>query len=319
MSIPHFVTGILWVVVGVLGAGAVSGQNYPNRPVRIVCSQPGGGGDFAARMISNAISGSLGQQVIVDNRASVLPGEIVAKAPPDGYTLLLDAASFWIGPLLQETPYDPVRDFLPITLTDKSPSVLVVHPSVPVNSVKELIALAKAKPGTLNYGGPGPGSTPHLNTEMFKSMAGVNIIYVPYKGSGPAVLGLIGGEIQMMIGTAASVSTQIKAGKLKALAVTSPQPSALFPGLPTIAASGVPGYDSEFIQGVFAPAKTPGAVINRLNQEMVRALKSAEVKEKYLNAGIETVGSTPEEFAAAIKSSIAKWSKVIKDANIRVK
>ena len=318
MLIPRFVTGMSWIVVMFLGAGVASAQNYPSRPIRIVLAQPGGSTDFVARLFASAISGPLGQQVIIDNRAAVLPGELVAKATPDGYTLLQDGISLWIAPLLQETPYDMARDFAPITLTDKSPSVLVVHPSQPINSVKELIALAKAKPGAINFGSSSPGSTPHLNTEMFKSMAGVNIVIVPYKGSGPAALALIAGETQVMIATAASVSAHIKSGKLRALAVTSPQPSALFPGLPTIASSGLPGYESETIGGAFVPAKTPAAIINRLNQEIVRALKSADLKEKFLSAGMESVGTTPEEFAAVIKSSIARWGKVIKDAGIRI-
>jgi tripartite-type tricarboxylate transporter receptor subunit TctC len=241
----------------------------------------------------------------------------VSKAPPDGYTLLIDAASFWIGPLLQETPYDPVKDFAPVTLTDSAPNVLVVNPSLPVKSVKELIALAKARPGELNYGSSSTGSTPHLAAELFNMMAGVKIVRVPFKGSGPAVISLLGGQVQLMFATAGSVAPHVKSGRLRALAVASLQPSALAPGLPTIAASGVPGYEAVAFEGMFAPAKTPVAIIDRLNQEIVRVLNRAEVKERFFNAGVETVGSTPEEFAAAIKSNVAKWGKLIKDAGIR--
>jgi tripartite-type tricarboxylate transporter receptor subunit TctC len=317
MLIKRFVAWMFSIGMMVLGAGMVFGQNYPNKPIRIVASAAGGSGDFAARLIAQGLSGALSQQVVVDNRGGVIPGEIVSKAPPDGYTLLIDAASFWIGPLLQETPYDPVKDFAPVTLTDSAPNVLVVNPSLPVKSVKELIALAKARPGELNYGSSSTGSTPHLAAELFNMMAGVKIVRVPFKGSGPAVISLLGGQVQLMFATAGSVAPHVKSGRLRALAVASLQPSALAPGLPTIAASGVPGYEAVAFEGMFAPAKTPVAIIDRLNQEIVRVLNRAEVKERFFNAGVETVGSTPEEFAAAIKSNVAKWGKLIKDAGIR--
>jgi tripartite-type tricarboxylate transporter receptor subunit TctC len=317
MLIKRFVAWMFSIGMMVLGAGVVFGQNYPNKPIRIVASAAGGSGDFAARLIAQGLSGVLSQQVVVDNRGGVIPGEIVSKAPPDGYTLLIDAASFWIGPLLQETPYDPVKDFAPVTLTDSAPNVLVVNPSLPVKSVKELIALAKARPGELNYGSSSTGSTPHLAAELFNMMAGVKIVRVPFKGSGPAVISLLGGQVQLMFATAGSVAPHVKSGRLRALAVASLQPSALAPGLPTIAASGVPGYEAVAFEGMFAPAKTPVAIIDRLNQEIVRVLNRAEVKERFFNAGVETVGSTPEEFAAAIKSNVAKWGKLIKDAGIR--
>ena len=318
MLLLRLAGAILLLGAVVAGIGAAYGQNFPDRPVRIVCSQPGGGSDFSARLIANGITEALGQRVIVDNRAaSAIPGEIVAKAPPDGYTLLLDATSFWVGPLLRVTPYDPIRDLAPVTLTDKAPNVLVVNLSDSIKSVKDLIAHAKAHPGQLNYASSGTGGSPHLAVELFKSLAGVDIVRINYKGSGPAVLGLISGEAQVMIGTAASVAPHVKSGKLRMLAVTDPQPSPLFPGLPTIAAAGVPGYDATSIRGILTPAKTPAAIISRLNQEIARALKSAELKEKYASAGLETVGSTPEEFGAAIKSEIVRWGKVIKGAGIK--
>jgi tripartite-type tricarboxylate transporter receptor subunit TctC len=313
----RFVAWMFPLGMMVLSAGMVFGQNYPNKPIRIVASAAGGSGDFAARLIAQGLTGALGQQVVVDNRGGIIPGEIVSKAPPDGYTLLIDAASFWIGPLLQETPYDPVKDFAPVTLTDSAPNVLVVNPSLPVKSVKELIALAKARPGELNYGSSSTGSTPHLAAELFNNMAGVKIVRVPFKGSGPAVISLLGGQVQLMFATAGSVAPHVKSGRLRALAVASPQPSALAPGLPTIAASGVPGYEAVAFEGMFAPAKTPVAIIDRLSQEIARVLNRAEVKERFFNAGVETVGSTPEEFAAAIRSNVAKWGKLIKDAGIR--
>jgi tripartite-type tricarboxylate transporter receptor subunit TctC len=301
----------------VLGAAAVYGQDYPNKPMRIITAAGGGATDVAARLIAQGLAGGFGQPVVVENRPSSLVGEIVAKAPPDGYTLLVVGSAFVIGPLLQKTSYDPLRDFSPISLTSSSPNILVVHPSLPVKSVKELIALARARPGELNYGSGPAGSSPHLAAELLKSMAGVNIVRISYKGGGPAVIGLIGGEVQLMISPAGSVSTNIKSGKLRALAVTSAQPSALLPGLPTVAATGVPGYESSSLVGMLAPAGTPETISNRLNQEIVRVLNRVDVKEKFLNAGLETIGSSPGQFAATMKSEIAKWGKVIKGAGIK--
>ena len=313
----RFVAGIVWVGLMVMGAGAVSGQEFPTKPIRIVAGSPGGGGDLASRLIAQGISGPLGQQVIVDNRGNAT-GEIVSKALPDGYTLLVDSGGFWISPFIQKMSYDVVRDFSPLAMLTTSPNILVVHPSVAANSVKELIALAKAKPGTLNYGSAGQGSSPHLATELFRSMTGVNLVHVPYKGAGPAVIDLIGGQIQMMIGSAPSVTPNIKAGKLRPLAVTSAQPSALAPGLPTVAASGLPGYEAATLMGMFAPAKTPASVISRLNREIVRALNQPDIKEKLFNGGSEVVGSSVEEFAVKLKSEMAKWGKLVKDAGIKV-
>lgn len=311
----------------VLGAGVVSaqttstasGQAFPNKPIRIVTSEPGGSGDFVGRLIAQGLPSGLGQPVIVENRGGnvVIPSMIVAKAAPDGYTLLLYGGTFWVGPLLEPLPYDPVRDFSPVTLAVGSPGIVVVHPSVPVNSIKELIALAKANPGVLNYGSGATGAITHLALELFKSMAGVDIVRIAYKGAGPAITDLIGGQVQVMFATSGSVAAHVKSGKLKALAVTSAQPSALFPNLPTVAAT-IPGYRGESIFGIFAPAKTPAVIINRLNQEIVRVLNTADVKEKLFNSGVEVVASSPEQFGAAVKSEIARLSKVIKDAGIKV-
>ena len=316
MLTPQSLLWTLSIAVSVLGADAVSAQNYPNKPIRFVTGAPGGGGDFVARLMAQGLTGPLGQPVIVDNRGNI-PGEIVAQALPDGYTLLVDSSSFLIGPLLQKMPYDAVKDFSPISWVVMSLNILVVHPSVPANSVKELIALAKAKPGQLNYGSGGAGSSTHLAAELFKSMAGIDIVRIPYKGAGPAMTALIAGEVQMVLGSAGSVTPLMKSGKLKALAVTSAQPSALFPGLPTMAATGVPGYESVAIHGIFAPVKTPASIIRILNEEVVRVVNTADVKEKFFKAGLETVGSSPEQFAAAIKSDLARMSKVIKEAGIK--
>lgn len=297
-------------------ASVVSSQNYPNRPIRIVTSGPGSGNDFTARLIAHGLTGSLGQQVIVDNRG-ILAGEIVANARPDGYTLLAYGTPLWLAPFFRDNvPYDPVRDFSPVTSTTDSPQILVVHPSLPVKSVKELIALAKAKPAVLNYASISTGSVSHVGAELFKVMAGVNIVRIPYKVSGLAQNDVIAGQVEMMFGIAASVTPHIKSGRLRALAVTSAQPSVLLPELPTVAAAGLPGYEATSIQGIFAPAKTPAPLINRLNQEIVRVLNQADVKEKFFNAGAETIGSSPEKFAARVKSEMARLGKVIKDAGI---
>jgi tripartite-type tricarboxylate transporter receptor subunit TctC len=294
------------------GAAAQPGQDYPRRPVRLVTAEPGGGNDFASRVIVQAIGGGLGQPMIIDNRGGaggLIAVDIVAKAQPDGHTLLLYANNIWIIPLLQSNaPFDAVRE---------SSNTLVVHPSLPVKSVQELIAYAKARPGELNYGSGGNGASTHLAVELLKSMAGINIVRVTYKGNGPALNALFAGEVHMMITTAGSVTPHLKSGKLRALAVTSAQPSPLAPGLPTMAASGLPGYESLQIYGVFAPARVPAAIVRRLNEEIVRVLGKAEVKERFLANGMETVGSTPQELAATMKSEIVRIGKVIRDAGIR--
>jgi tripartite-type tricarboxylate transporter receptor subunit TctC len=314
---PRFVAGMISIGLMVLGARVVCGQNYPTRPIRILSAEVGGGADFVARIVAQRISGPLGRQVVVENRPSRLIGEIAVKATPDGYTLLLASSTFLFAPLFGETLYDPVKDFSPITMLAKAPNVIVVHPSVPVTSVKELIALAKAKPGALNYGSGGTGSSLHLAAELFKQMAGVDIARIAYKGAGPAMNDLIGGQVQMVFATAGSVTAHVKSGRLRALAVTGLQPSALAPGLPTVAASGVPGYEVEAIYALVAPAKTPAAVIKQLNQVIVLVLNEADLKEKFLNAGIEAAPSSPVELAAKIRSEIAKIAKLIKDEGIR--
>lgn len=312
---------ILPVLFTVLFVNMAWGQAYPSKFVRIVTAEAGGGNDFAARVIAQELSKTLGQQVIVENRGGAggaIAAEYVAKSPPDGYTLLLYSSSIWVIPLLRDnTPYDPVRDFAPITLAASSPNTVVVHPSLPVTSIKQLIAVAKAKPGVLNYGSAGSGATTHLAAELFKAMAGVDIARVAYKGDGPSVIALIAGQIHVMFSPSGSVIPHIKSGRLRALAVTSPQPSPLAPELPTVAATGLPGYESVSVYGVFAPAKTPPSVVGRLNQETVRALQLPEIREKLLARVVEPVGSTPDAFASAIKVDMDRIRKLVKDANIR--
>ena len=315
MLMRLFIAGMFWIGMTVLGAGPVFAQDYPNRPIRLVTSAAGGGNDFISRLIAQGIAGPLGQNVIVENRPSNVTGELVAKAVPDGYTMLLAGGTFLIGPLLEKTAYDPVTDFSAITLVSTEPSVLVVHTSVAANSVKELIALAKAKPGALNYASSGSGGTFHLAAELFKSMAGVNIVRVNYKGASAATNDLLGGQVQLAFISASSIAPHIKSGKVRALGVTGLQPSAQAPDLPTIAAS-LPGYETIGITGIYAPAKTPAAIINRLNREIVRFINQPDAKEKLLNAGQEIVGSSPNVLATTMKSEMAKWNKLIKDAGI---
>ena len=306
------------VAMTMQGAGVVYGQNYPHKPVRIVTSDAGSGSDFAARLVAQEVTESLGQPVVVDNRSSNIVGGVAAKALPDGYTLLVEGVSLWISPLLQNMPYDPVKDFAPITALSATPWCLVVHPSVQAKSVKELIDLAKARPGEINYASAGIGGGAHLAGELFKSLTGVNIVHIPFKGSGAAAIGLIGGQVQLMFANPPAVTPHIKTGKLRALAVTSAQPSALFPGLPTVMSSGLPGYEVTVALALFAPAKTPDAIIHRLNQEVVRVIRKPDVKEKFSSIGVETASGSPADLAALIKADLAKWSKLIKQAGIKV-
>ncbi|HKA40929.1 MAG TPA: tripartite tricarboxylate transporter substrate-binding protein [Burkholderiales bacterium] len=308
------------VAAGMLGPGwgAAPALSYPTKPIRIVTAEAGAAGDFATRVLAQALSGTLGQNVIVDNRPSgAIPCDVVAKAPPDGYTLLHFTNSTWTLPLMQRAPYDPVRDFAPISLTVKSLSVLVVHPSLPIKSVPELIAYAKARPGALNYGSGGTGGAGHLSAELFKSMAEVDIVRVHYKGGGPALNALLGNQVQLGFLSAPSVMPHVKSGRLRALAVSGPQPSSLFPDVPTVAASGIPGYEVEQLMGVFAPAKIPASLVALLNREIVQVLGRADVKERYHNASMEVVGSSPAELALAMKADMARMGKLIKVAGIR--
>lgn len=315
MQLPRCGLMALSAAALLMSATAACAQNYPVRPIRVISAEAGGGSDFAARVVIEAVSRRLGQQMIVDNRGSNGIA-MAAHATPDGYTLLFYGTNVWLGPLMRKESYDPVKDLAPISMAVSSPNVIVVHPALPVKSVSELIALAKARPGQLNYASGGSGATSQLAAELFKSMAEVNIVQIPYRGNGPAVNALLGNEVQLMFGTAASVSPHVKSGRLRAIAITSRQPSALFPDLPT-AAAALPGYESTSSWGLFAPAKTPAAYIRKLNQETVLALKQADVKEKFFRVGVETFGTTPEEFRAMIVSEMDKIGKVIKSAGIR--
>jgi tripartite-type tricarboxylate transporter receptor subunit TctC len=318
MPTRRFVAAVTTAGALFAGAGTTYAQKFPTKPIRIVTSGVGGGTDFVARLIAQGLTDNLNQQVIVDNRASgVIPGEIVYKAPPDGHTLLLATGILWLLPFLQDkVPYDAVKDFSPVTLAVSSPNILTVTPSLPAKSVKELIALAKAKPGTLNYAITSQGGGAHLAGELFMVMAGVDMVRVPYKSGGTAVTELIGGQVQLYFVSAGSVVPHLKSGRLRALAVTSAKPSAIFPELPTVAAT-LPGYELETVYGVFAPARTPETIITRLQQEIVRAINKPDIKEKFLNSAVEPIGSTSAALAALRKSEMTRMGKVIKDAGIR--
>ncbi|MBI4190232.1 MAG: tripartite tricarboxylate transporter substrate binding protein [Betaproteobacteria bacterium] len=310
----------LFSASALLGTGSALGQDYPNKPIHIITAPPGASGDFAARLIAQGLTASLGRQVIVENRTGFISIESVAKAPPDGYTLLLLGNTIWVMPLLRgNASWDPIRDFSPITLAATTPGILVVHASLPVKSVKELIALAKARPGELNYGSTATGATNHLAGELFKSMAKVNIVHVPYNGGGPALNGLITGEVQLMFPAAGSVTPLVRSGRLKALAVASAQPSALVPGLPTVASAGLPGFEMMTMTTIFAPAKTPVAIINRLNQEIVRVVNKPDVKARFFDSGSEVVGSSPEQLGAAMQADMSRLTEVAKTAGIHAK
>lgn len=302
-----------------LAANFGCSQTYPVRPVRLVTAEAGGSTDFVARVMAQGLTGPLGQPVIVDNRGAGggISSEIVTHAAPDGYTVLVTGSSFWGAPLFRKTPYDPVQGFTPVSFLVNSPNVLVVNPQLPVKTVRDLIDLAKAKPGLLNYGSSSAGSSVHLAAELFKAMAGVDIVHIPYKGSGPAFIGVMSGQVQMMFGTAPSVAPYIKSGKLRALAVSSARQSAVYPELPTIAAT-VPGYETGGATAMFAPPKTPAAIIGRLNREAVNFLAQSEVKEKFLNVGSEVVASSPQQLANSVKADMVRLGKVVKDAGLRV-
>ena len=314
--IKHSVVSMFALMI--LGVGLAYCQDFPSKTIRIITAEPGGGGDFTARMIAQTLTTSAGWQTIVDNRPSGLTSETVARAAPDGYTLLVNGTGFLLLPLMKDNiTYDAVKDFTIVSMLTRSPNVLVIHPSVPANSVKELIALAKAKPGTLNYSSGAAGGINHLAPELFKAMAGVNIVRIPYKGTGPAFNALIAGEVQVMFITAAGIAPYVKSGRVKALAVTTAEPTPLAPGLPTLSASGVPGYEAASLLGAWASGGTPPEIVSRLNQEIVRVLNRPEVKQKFLDSGVETISMSPEESAATIRAEVARMGKLIKDVGIR--
>ncbi len=296
--------------------------DYPTKPIRMVVAQAAGGNaDLVARAVAAKMGDALKQQVVVDNRpggAGVIGAETVARAAPDGYTILLASSAFGVNPSLQKNlPYDPIDGFSPITLVATAPNLLVVHPALPVRTVKELIELARARPGQLNFGSSGSGGSPHLAGELFKHLTRVDMVHVPYKGAAPAIVDLVAGNIQLSFASMPSAIGQVRSGKLRGIAVTSSKRSAAVPDLPTVAESGVPDFETAAWQGLFAPARTPAAVVTVLNREAARAVQAPDVRERLAVEGGEPVGNSPAEFAAYVKREIARWSTVVKATGMR--
>jgi tripartite-type tricarboxylate transporter receptor subunit TctC len=304
-----------------LTLGATSAQEYPVKPIRIVVpSSPGGGTDILARPIATKLSERWGQQVIVDNRpgaGQMIGIALVAKSPPDGYTIVMASTPLAINTVLyKKVPYDPIRDFAPVTQVAAMPNLLVTHPSLPVRTVKQLIALAKARAGELAYASSGVGTGPHLSMELFNHMAGIKLEHVPYKGTGPALVDTISGHVQLLMSTLLPPLPHLKTGRMRALGVTSTTRVPNLPDVPTVAESGVRGYEVVGWYGIAAPAGTPQAIVNKLQAEISSILNAPETKDRLASEGAEAVGSKPEEFGAFLKSEIDKWGKVVKAARI---
>ena len=311
---------------GVLAQPAMAAQpdakDYPQRPIRLIDPYaPGGGSGVVARLVTAKLSDAWGKQVVIDNRpgaAGAIGTEIAMRALPDGYTLLMGTSgSIAISPNMNKVPYEPLKDLIPITQTSGQSMLLVVHPSVPINSVKDLLAAAKAQPKKLTFASSGTGGSGHLAAELFQSIAKVSLTHVPYKGNGPAVLAVLSAEVQLGFNNILAVLPHVNGGKLKAIGVTSPKRAAAVPNVPTLAESGVTGYEATSWNGMFAPSKTPRPIINKVHGEVVKALNSPDVRDKLVAMGSDPVGSTPEEFYAHIKLELERWGKVIRDNNIR--
>jgi tripartite-type tricarboxylate transporter receptor subunit TctC len=301
---------------------AATAQNYPVKPVRVIVPvATGGGTDFLARLITKELTEQMGRQFIVDNRAGAggsIGGQTVATAAPDGYTLIMGyTASHGINPALQKLPYDPVRDFSPITQVASATNMLVVHPSVPVKSVQDLIKHAKSNPGRLRYASAGTGTAPHMSGELFDLMAGTKMIHVPYKGAGPALTDVLGGHVDLTFTSLPAGIPHVKAGKLRAVATTSLKRATAMPDLPTIHESGLKGFNTDQWYGLLGPAKMPQPIVNRLHEQTAKALNDAEVRKAILNQGFEIVASTPDQFRAHIQAEVKKWAELVKKAGIK--
>jgi tripartite-type tricarboxylate transporter receptor subunit TctC len=309
--------------LGLLAPGSAGAQSYPEKPVRLVVPfAPGGGADLVGRAVATPLAAALGQPVIVENRAGAdgqIGASMVAKSPPDGYTLVVGTTGpMVISPAVEsKMPYDTLRDFSPITQLVSQPMALVVHPSLPVTNVAQFISLAKARPGQLNYASAGVGNGTHLAAEIFRSLTGVQIVHVPYKGTGPAVTDLIGGHVQVLFSSIPVMLAHINVGKLRALAVGSEKRMPMLPHVPTMAEAGVKGFDASSWYGLFAPAGTPAPVVNRLNAEVVKILRGAEIGSLLLSQGAQPVGSTPEAFGAHIRAELVKWQKAVRAAGVK--
>lgn len=324
MSVNHYRSTVIAMLIagsGLLSAAEAGAQSYPARAVRFIIPQSAGSAtDTVARLIGTRLAEKFGQPVVPENRSGaggIIGAEITAKAAPDGYTISIVSATHTVNPSLRRNlPYDTIADFAPITLATAQPYVMLAHPSLPAKNVRELVALARLRPGQINYASSGAGTLGHLGFELLKTSANVNMVHVPYKGIVPAITDIVGGHVSLLYSTVVSGMPQVNAGKLRALAVSSIKRAQVAPNVPTVAESGFPGYDVSGWYGILAPAKTPADIINRLNSEIVIALRSPAVTDRLAADGSEAVGSTPEQFGAHIKSEIAKWGKVVKAAGI---
>ncbi len=311
------------VGIAIAGASALAQERFPTRPIRMICPfPPGGTTDLVARLVAQKLTEAWSQQVVVDNRpgaGGVIGTEMVAKAAPDGYTMLLGSiTTHAVNPALyRKLSFDPLRDFQPVSLVVSSPQLLAVHPSVAAKTVKELIALAKAKPGQLNYASAGTGTSPHLTFELFKSMAGIEVVHVPYKGTGPAITDLLGGQTHMMITGVVALMPHVKSGKLRALGVTSAKPVPALPDTPTVAESGIPGFDVSSWFGVFVPAGTPRPIVMKSNQEIKKILTNPETRQRLIDQGADPASNTPEEFMAYVKSEMTRWGQVVRSTGAK--
>jgi tripartite-type tricarboxylate transporter receptor subunit TctC len=322
MKIRRPASALFATAIALCAGGAWAQAGYPVKPVRLVVpSSPGGGTDITARLLAPKLTERLGQQVVVENRAgagTMIGTEVVAKAAPDGYTLLMGLSTLAINPAMyKKVPFDPVRDFAPISQVITAPNMLVVHPSVPARTVKELITFARARPGQLNYASAGHGTNPHLSMELFLSMTGTRMVHVPYKGLGPGIVDLLAGHVTVATATMLTGLPHVKSGRLRLLGTTGNKRAAVLPDAPTVAEAGVAGYEASQWYGVLAPAQTPKEIVTRLHAEIVRILQAPDMKQKLAADGTDPVGSSPDEFARYIKSELAKWGKVARDAGIQ--
>jgi tripartite-type tricarboxylate transporter receptor subunit TctC len=311
----------MWVALFFSVSSALA-QQYPSRPVRIIVPQsPGASTDITARLVAQGLNEAFKQPVIVDNRpgsSGIAGTELVARAAPDGYTLMVVASSFSINPALdRKLPYDSIRDFTTVTQLSKFPNMLAAHPSTPVKTLQDVIALAKAKPGQVTYASAGVATGTHMTAELLRYMTKIDLLHVPYKGGGPAMTAAMGGQTQLLVATSVGLLPHVRAGKLRAIAVTSAKRSAAAPEIPTVAESGVPGYEHEPWNGMFGPAGIPKAILARVNADVVRVLNSPEARKVLEGDGADVVGNTPEQFGAVLKAEIAKWTKVVKAAGIK--
>jgi tripartite-type tricarboxylate transporter receptor subunit TctC len=320
MSVLRSLAAVLSLGLVAASAGqAVAADTYPSRPIRLIVPYaPGGGADTLARGIGQKLNETLGYSVVIDNRGgggTILGSDLAAKARPDGYTIILVASTHAVvSSLHKNLPYDPIRDFSPVIRVASAPNILVVHPSVPAGSVKELVALAKSRPGELVYASSGNGGGSHLAMELLRSMARIDMVHVPYKGTGPAMIDVLSGQAKIMFGGMIGTLAHVKSGRLKALAVSSARRSAVVPDLPTVAESGFPGYEAATWYGVLAPAGTPAPIVKKLNGDIAATVNHPELKQRMSAQGADPAPTTPEEFAAYVKSEVRKWAKVVKES-----